>query len=117
MHSGRWSPYFRIHLFKHTSTETIKTQLDCVKIKCKIPYREKLNKEANKCYFGKITEVSRLDPYEHKEWSGDLNELPQLAFPDVFSYLVCSVSAYTFKQLHWYCELFSAIGFQFRFYL
>ena len=36
-------------------------------------------------------------PYEHKEWSGDLNELLQVTFTDVFSYLVFGVK----KQGRW----------------
>lgn len=39
-----------------------------------------------------------LDPYEHRERSGDLNELPQVTFPDVFSYLVFCACAHTFEQ-------------------
>lgn len=67
-------------------------------IKCKITYKEKLNKEAKLRYLEKIKTINKLDPYEHKEWSSDLNKLPHVTFPDVCSYLFCGVSAYTFEQ-------------------
>lgn len=43
-------------------------------------------------------EMNRLDLYEHKERSGELNEPLQMTFPDMFSWLVCGVSAYTLGQ-------------------
>lgn len=48
--------------------------MDWTKIKCKISYREKLNKEEKECYFEKIKEIKELDPYEHNEWCGDLSK-------------------------------------------
>ncbi len=72
--------------------------MDRTSIKCKIPYREKLKKEAKLRYLEKIKIINEFDPYEHTEWSDDLNELRHVTFPDVFSNLVCGVSAYTFEQ-------------------
>ncbi len=72
-------------------------------IKCKITYKEKLNKEAK--YLEKIKTINKLNPYEHKEWSSDLNKLPHITFPLVFSYLVCGVSPYTFEQFKNYKSL------------
>jgi len=74
--------------------------MDCAKIKHKVIYRDDLNKEAKERYLEKIKAINGLDPYEHKEWSTDLNKLPQTTFPDVFSYLVCGVSAYNLNQTH-----------------
>ncbi|XP_077058645.1 uncharacterized protein LOC143711198 [Siphateles boraxobius] len=79
--------------------------MDRAKIKHKVIYRDKLNKEAKERYLEKIKAINGLDPYEHKEWSTDLNKLPQTTFPDVFSYLVCGVSAYTFEQFRNYKSL------------
>lgn len=79
--------------------------------KCKITYKEKLKKEAKLRYLEKIKTINELDPYEHKEWSDDLNELPHVTFPDVFSYLVCSVSAYTSDQFKNYKSLESHLQF------
>lgn len=41
-----------------------------------------------------------LDPYKIpiKDWTSDPNLLPPLNNPDVFSYLVCGVSAYRAEQ-------------------
>ncbi|KAG9260834.1 uncharacterized protein LOC125804596 [Astyanax mexicanus] len=85
--------------------------MDRAKSKCKIPYRDKLNKEAKERYLEKIEGINGLDPYEHHEWTGDFNELPQITIPDVFSYLVCGVSAYTFEQFRNYKSLEAHLQF------
>jgi len=66
--------------------------MDLEKIKHKVIYRDKLNKEAKEQLTGSIR--------TNTEWSTDLNKLPQTTFPDVFSYLVCGVSAYNLNQTH-----------------
>ncbi len=73
--------------------------MDRTLIKCKIPYREKLNKEAKLWYLENNQGNQRIwSTRTHRVFSDDLNELPHITFPDIFSYLVCGVSAYTFEQ-------------------
>ncbi|MED6277148.1 hypothetical protein CHARACLAT_010353 [Characodon lateralis] len=56
-----------------------------------IPYRNNLNGVSRQRYLEKIHSLNGLDPYEHIEWTNDLNELPEVTLPDVFGYLVCGV--------------------------
>ncbi|KAK5603830.1 hypothetical protein CRENBAI_000442 [Crenichthys baileyi] len=59
-----------------------------------IPYRNNLNGVSRQRYLEKIRSLNGLDPYEHIEWTNDLNELPEVTLPDVFGYLVCGVLHY-----------------------
>ncbi|MEQ2249939.1 hypothetical protein ILYODFUR_034712, partial [Ilyodon furcidens] len=43
-----------------------------------------------------------LDPYEHSEWTTNLNELPGITLSDVFGYIVCAVSPYAYEQFRNY---------------
>lgn len=69
--------------------------MDHTKQNSKIPYPEKLNKEAKEHYFQEIEELSGIDPYEQKEQTKDLDQLQQVSASDMFVYLVSGVSAYT----------------------
>ncbi len=64
------------------------------KEKQNLPYREKLNEVSKLRYLEKLKIINGHDPYEHKEWPDDLNELPHVTFPDVFSLFVVSVRSH-----------------------
>lgn len=72
--------------------------VDHSKQRVKIPYLEKLHNAEKQCNIRKIEEINRIDTYEHKKWTESLHQLPQLTLGDVFSYLVCGVSAYMDEQ-------------------
>ena len=57
------------------------------------PYRLKLNPR----YDEKIKGIKGLDPYEHSDWSRDVNLLPNFHHPYIYNYMILSVSAYTHK--------------------
>ncbi|XP_041931412.1 uncharacterized protein LOC121695012 [Alosa sapidissima] len=59
------------------------------------PYRLKLNHNAKTRYDEKIKGIKGLDPYEHSDWSGNVNLLPNFQHPYIYNYMILSVSAYT----------------------
>ena len=57
-------------------------------------YREKLLPDARNRYHEKINLIGNVDPYEiPKQWIRDPDALPPVTFADIFTYLVCCVSA------------------------
>ena len=73
----------------HNTNEQRKNpQMDRAKIKCKMPYREKLNKAAKKRYFNQVKEMNGLDPYKHS-WGSQRAAASHIS--SVFSCLVCGV--------------------------
>lgn len=70
-------------------------------------YRNTLQKEARDRYLQKMSYINGLDPYEvpTKEWRVVDDLLPNFAITNVFAYLVCGVSAYTYQQFHSYKSL------------
>lgn len=59
---------------------------------------QKLNKEAQERYLQKNEEINGINPYDHKKWTEDLQQILEVTLPDVFVYQVCGVSAYTYEQ-------------------
>ena len=70
-------------------------------------YRDTLQKEASDRYLQKMSILNGLDPYEvsNKEWCVEEDLLPTFLITDIFAYLVCGVSAYTYQQFHAYKSL------------
>lgn len=52
----------------------------------------------------KINFIGNVDPYEvpKDQWIRDPDALPPVTFPDIFTYFVCGVSAYTAEQFRNY---------------
>ncbi|KAK7899651.1 hypothetical protein WMY93_020504 [Mugilogobius chulae] len=73
----------------------------------------RLQPEAKLRYLKKIEKIGNVDPYDNKEtWSRENPEdLPPLTFPDIFSYLVCGVSAYTANQFRNYKSMEAHVQF------
>ena len=66
-----------------------------------------LQREARDRYLQKMGFINGLDPYEvaSKEWCVGEDLLPPFAREDIFSYLVCGVSAYTHEEFRCYKSL------------
>nr|XP_033472634.1 uncharacterized protein LOC117250755 [Epinephelus lanceolatus] len=71
--------------------------MDQAKEKVVCLYREKLNKTAKVWYLEKIKGIKGLDPYKHREWTADVNLLPNFSQANLYKYMLLGVSAYTHK--------------------
>ncbi len=69
--------------------------MDWAKKKCLGRSTDKLDPVPKARYLEKMKKIGGLDPYENKEWSGDLNELPLSCEAELVLYLVSGVSYYT----------------------
>ncbi|XP_026064445.1 uncharacterized protein LOC113047301 [Carassius auratus] len=76
-------------------------------------YRDKLLPDAKKRYIEKINFIGNVDPYEvpTDQWIRDPDALPPITFPDIFTYFVCGVSAYTAEQFRNYKSLEAHVQF------
>ena len=76
-------------------------------VKVKTSYREGLDTITKARYDDKLKIIDGKDPYEmdKSEWSGDMSDWPDVAYPDIVNYLVFTQSAYTLAELKAYKSL------------
>lgn len=73
----------------------------------RIPYRDKLSKDARDRYLEKLSSINNIDPYDltGKSWSADPMLLPPTSYLDITNYLIHGISAYTYEQFRNYKSL------------
>ena len=76
--------------------------------KLNVLYRDTLDTITKARYLDKLKIIDGKDPYEvdKGEWKKtDIEKWPDLCYPDVVNYLVCSQSVYTLNELKAYKSL------------
>ena len=64
--------------------------------KVQVRYQDTLDTVSKETYFDKLQFIEDKDLYElpRKEWSSGVNKWPEIAYPDIISYLIYNQSIY-----------------------
>ncbi|XP_039465200.1 uncharacterized protein LOC120438827 [Oreochromis aureus] len=113
VHAAMYCAIFRVHKSKQMHRVGTMTTRNMLKSSSKENrrYKDRWRPEAKQQYLKKLECIANLDPYEIRQWSKDPDDLPPLSYPDIFTYLVCGVSAYTANQFRDYKSLEAHIQF------